>query len=161
MKGRLETDAGPLEVSPARHADLRGLVELLGASVPDCIPQTVWELPWTWHHYRVVRTPEGRIVGAGSLQPLPRRRAEVRGLTVARGWRGHGIARTLLHDLIERAERQGLEVVCVTRSPDFFARFGFHDTSPSWLDTHHRRSIPTNEQAKRRIAMSRPPEVCS
>lgn len=155
-----DTIQKPIETSWARPSDVSALVALLGASVPDCTPQTVWELPWTWHHYRVVRTAGGAIAGAASSRPIAKGRAEIRGLTVAPTWRNHGIARALVRDLIEDAERNDMDVVCVTRSPDLFAKFGFHETPPTWLD-HHRRSTWTSEPSERRVAMSRELEMCS
>jgi N-acetylglutamate synthase-like GNAT family acetyltransferase len=135
------------------------LVDLLGASVPDCLPQTVWELPWMWRHYRVACSPTGEIVGAASLQPQSGGRAELRGLTVTPEWRGCGIAGALVNEVIDAAERSSLDVLCVTRFPDFFGRFGFRETAPRWID-HRRRSIPAARH-ERRVAMTRSLAVCS
>jgi N-acetylglutamate synthase-like GNAT family acetyltransferase len=143
----------------ARADDVESLVELLGASVPHCLPQTVWELPWAWHHYRVACSDDGEIIGAASLQPQSSGRAEVRGLTVASAWRGHGIAAALLTELIGEADRSSLDVVCVTRFPDFFSRFGFRETPPDWIDHHHRRSAHPARPKGPRIAMTRAAEA--
>ena len=51
------------------------------AAVPDCAPQTVWELPWTWHCYSVVRARgrdgEERIVAALKQGIIDAEQAEV------------------------------------------------------------------------------------
>lgn len=150
-----------IETVRARPSDVEDLVALLGASVPDCTPQTVWELPWTWHHYRLVRSDDGDLVGAASLRPISKGRAEIRGLTVATSWRNRGIARALIQDLIREADRLDLDVVCVTRTPDLFVRFGFQETSPSWLDHRRRSPTPVSAPTSRRVAMSRQVEMCS
>jgi len=149
------------EISRARLEDVPELVRLLGASVPDCSPQTVWELPWMWHHYHVARSADGEIVGAASIQPAGRARAEVRGLTVAPSWRGRGVARALLGRLIERAERSGADLVCMTRSPELFLKFGFLETAPHWTDPRRRPCGPAEKPDSPRIAMSRHAETSS
>ena len=136
----------------ARLDDLSDLVSLLGAAVPDCLPETVWQLPWTWHDYVVARDERGTLVAAGSLQRVDRRRAEIRGLTVAEGQRGRGLASPVIRTLMRIADRRGLDIVCVTRKPEFFARFGFHATPPDWLQVERRLS-PV-KAPERRVAMS-------
>lgn len=120
-------------VAAATLRDVRALVELLGGSVPAVAAETVWEVPWTWQHYWIVRDASGDIVCAGSLRPLDDRRAEIRGLVVAPRARGTGIATVLVDHLLERADALGLEAVCVTRKPSFFRRFGFAETIASWV----------------------------
>lgn len=121
------------EVEDATEADLIDLQRILSHTVPECSPQTVWELPSRWSDYRVVRDDDGVVIAAASLQLVSDSRAEIRGLVVDRTWRGRGLANLLVEDLLERARRSGREVVCVTRKPSFFARFGFEYTFPSWL----------------------------
>lgn len=123
-----------LTFEPAAFADVRALIELLGESVPAVSPGTVWEIPWTWQHYRVVRDSFGSLAGAGSLRPLDERRAEIRGLVAAPEWRGAGVASALMDSLLQWARERELDVVCVTRKPEFFRRFGFTETTPSWVD---------------------------
>jgi len=153
----MNTDA-PSTTASIRRAqleDLSDLVALLGEAVPDCLPETVWQLPWTWHDYVVARTPSGKLVAAASLQTVDDRRAEIRGLTVAESHRGQGLATELVRTLMRIAERRDLETLCVTRKPDFFARLGFHATLPNWLKSERRLSpVKANNV---RVAMAAPP----
>lgn len=127
-------------VEDAKESDLPDLKRLLASTVPECSPQTVWDLPFHWSSYRVVRNDEGRVIASGSLQVLSGERAEIRGLVVDPDWRGKGLANLLVEDLLAIARTIGHETVCVTRSPSFFERFGFRHTFPTWLsqDRHHR-----------------------
>lgn len=153
----------PVRISRAERDDLPRLVSLLGGCVPGCTPQTVWELPWTWENYRKAETEDGRLVGAAALQRFDRHGAgrapasdhwaEVRGLVVHGDWRGHGIARALVRRLIEDSDDAGLELVCVTRQPEFFARLGFRETFPSWIDVNRRPRTPGRAGRGRRVAM--------
>ena len=85
----------------AERADLNDLVALLGAAVPQCLPETVWQLPWAWSTYVVVRDGD-RLVAAGSLQRVDERRAEIRGLVVAPSHQGNGLASAVVEELLRR-----------------------------------------------------------
>lgn len=150
----MNTDVPSTEFSIRRAGldDLSDLVSLLGAAVPDCLPETVWQLPWTWHDYVVARDASGDLVAAGSLQSVDPRRAEIRGLTVAEGHRGRGLASAVIRTLMQIAERRSQDILCVTGKPEFFARFGFHATPPDWLQAERRLS-PVKAREPR-VAMS-------
>ncbi|MCA9669222.1 MAG: GNAT family N-acetyltransferase [Myxococcales bacterium] len=131
-------------ISRARAGDLAQLKALLGGAVPDCAPQTVWELPWTWQCYSVVRARgrDGteRIVACGALRELDEELCELRGVYVAPAFRGRGLAAALIEHLLARAAHGVRRVVCVTRKPELFARHGFVAVAwPSWID-HARRT---------------------
>lgn len=122
-----------LELGWARRDDLPALVALIGDAVPGCSPDTVWQLPWSWRSYLVLRTSSGRIVAAGSLQRIDSRRAEIRGLVVREEWHGHGLASRLVRRLLKEGDILEAQVVCVTRNPSFFRKLGFTETVPTWL----------------------------
>lgn len=149
-----DVPSSDFSIRRAQLADLSDLVSLLGAAVPDCLPETVWQLPWTWHDYVLVRDANGTLVAAGSLQSVDRRRAEIRGLTVAEGYRGRGLASQVIRTLMRIAEGRGLDTLCVTRKPSFFAQFGFHATPPDWLQAERRLSPVASRE--RRVAMFAP-----
>lgn len=122
----------PVVIRPARAEDLPELIDMMSAMVPDCLPETVWQLPWTWSAYVVAETPAG-LAAAGSVQPIARGQAEIRGLVVRPSHRGQGLASEVVRELVSRAEGTGREAVCVTRKPGFFARLGFVHTPPTWM----------------------------
>lgn len=125
-------------VRRARHADLDAMVAFLGAAVPDCLPETVWQLPWRWPHYVLLRDERGELAATGSLQPVDDLRTEIRGLFVAASQRGRGLASIVVRILEGDARRQGREVVCVTKKPEFFRKLGFRATPATWLDSQRR-----------------------
>jgi N-acetylglutamate synthase-like GNAT family acetyltransferase len=138
-KGGLRTEMNELDevktfvVDDARRNDLPDLQRLLSDTVPECSPQTVWDLPFNWTEYRVIRDDDGSVIAASSLQTLSEDRAEIRGLVVDPEWHGRGLANILIEDLLDQARSEGREVVCVTRKPSFFQRYGFQYTFPTWL----------------------------
>ena len=80
IRSQTTSSRDPL-IRPARLEDLPALVDLLADAVPDCLPETVWQLPWTWAAY-LVAEDDGDLVGAASLQRTDPRAplAEIRGL---------------------------------------------------------------------------------
>ena len=129
---------GPFTIESAVANDHAALVGLLAKTVPDCSPETVWELPWSWTTYRVAKDQSNQLVGAVALRCIDDYSTEVRGLAVASGWRGCGVASVLVEDALELAAQMEKEVVCVTRKPMFFERFGFRETFPTWFDQKRR-----------------------
>lgn len=123
----------PVMLRPARSSDLEALVKALSDIVPACLPETVWQLPWAWPSYAVAVDREGTVVAGGSLQEIGDGRAEIRGLFVAPSHRGVGLAAAIMGQLLDQARTRALEVVCVTRKPGFFERFGFREAPPTWV----------------------------
>lgn len=157
-----------VRIVSAEPRDLDDLMALLSSMVPHSSPQTVWELPWAWPGYRVVRDRDDRVVASAALTDLDEQRLEVRGVAVHPDARGRGLATRLLRHLLSDPEAAGREVVCITRRPGFFARFGFRETAPVWVPEHRLSAPPsgddatpadagTNEPPAVRVAMSRPP----
>ncbi len=143
----------PPAVVLADSADLPGLSQLLSGAIPRCSPLTVSDLPWSWPGYVLVRSDD-RPVAAGSLQPNPDLSYEVRGLVVDETAQGQGLGRRVMDHLVATADRRGADLVCVTRVPQFFARFGFMETTPDWLPPQRRG--PDFDRAER-VAMRRAP----
>lgn len=69
---------------------------------------------------------DGRIIGAGSLHVLGRDLAEIRSLVISAQSKGLGTGRKLVYNLIEDAEKLGVEnVFAMTYQVDFFHKCGF------------------------------------
>ncbi len=67
-----------------------------------------------------------KTLGAGALHVMWRDIAEIRTLATAEQARGHGVGRTLVQELVERARRLGVkQVFCLTFEVEFFERLGF------------------------------------
>lgn len=146
-------------IRSATREDIADLVGFLGTEIRDVSDHTVWQIPWTWQHYMVAHDADGRLIAAGSLQPLYRGKVELRGLAVADACRGHNLGRAIVENLIARAAARGQEILCVTRTPGFFRRFGFRDTLPAWLERG--RGMAALVPPSPRIAMVFVPEVAA
>ena len=76
--------------------------------------------------FRVAANSDGHVVGCGAVHVMWEDLAEVRTLAVLPEFRGRGIGRDLLDELVATARALGVErVVCLTFEVDFFARQGF------------------------------------
>lgn len=92
----------------------------------DLLPRSNYDLCRHIKEYAVATTPDGEIMGCGSLKIYSRGLAEVAGLAVHPRWQGAGVGRALLETLTAEARAQGLhEVLALTRKPAFFLKLGF------------------------------------
>ena len=69
---------------------------------------------------------DGEVVGCGALHVMWEDLAEIRTLATDDAWRGRGVGRVLVEQLLENARTLGVErVFCLTFEVDFFIRNGF------------------------------------
>jgi amino-acid N-acetyltransferase len=69
---------------------------------------------------------DGDVIGCGALHVMWEDLAEIRTLATAEGWRGHGVGRALVEQLLSDARELGVSrVFCLTFEVDFFRRHGF------------------------------------
>ncbi len=74
----------------------------------------------------VVAVTDNQLAGVVALHRLEERVAEVRTLTVAKGYQGQGIGQSLVQYAINIAETAGYhKVISFTTQTEFFARCGF------------------------------------
>jgi len=77
-------------------------------------------------NFIVAESPEGELAGCGALLPLWTDIAEIVALAVAPGFRGRGVGKQLVLELLQRARNQGFpEVIALTCAVDFFSQLGF------------------------------------
>jgi len=82
----------------------------------------------------VVAMQDARVVACAELAPLSRTVAEVRSLVVSREARSLGLGRTIVDELVRRAEAAGFHKLCAfTHSPAYFVHMGFSLVPHVWL----------------------------
>ncbi len=78
---------------------------------------------------------QGRVVGCGALHVMWEDLAEVRTLAVLEEFRGKGVGKRMLEEIIERARRIGVKrLFCLTFETKFFARHGFTEIDGAPVD---------------------------
>ncbi|RMH12062.1 MAG: GNAT family N-acetyltransferase [Planctomycetota bacterium] len=79
----------------------------------------------------VVAIHRGRVVGCGALELVSDQIGEIRSIAVCEQASRIGAGRAVMDALIAKAHARGLsELVLLTKTPDFFARFGFETVAP-------------------------------
>lgn len=131
-------------IEDATAEDVRPLMRLMSAAVPDCSAQTVWAVPWSWSSYRVIRGPFDEPIACAALDDVDPDLAEIRGVVVDKHFRGQGLATLVVRDAVDDAVRRGRTPVCITRHPSLFRRLGFVETSPQWLSAQRHVAIATD-----------------
>ena len=113
---------------PAALADVSAMEVLMAPFVAtgDLLPRSNYDLCRHIKEYVVATTPDGSIVGTGSLKVYSTELAEIAGLAVRDDQQGRGVGKALVEALVVDARALGLnEVFGLTRKPLFFLRLGF------------------------------------
>jgi N-acetylglutamate synthase-like GNAT family acetyltransferase len=120
-----------LDIRAASLNDVPGLERLMAPFIAtgDLLPRSNYDLCRHIKEYVVAVSPDGEVIGCGSLKVYSQTLGEVAGLAVADGWQGAGVGRAIVSALLEDALGLGLvETFALTRKPDFFTRMGFDRT---------------------------------
>lgn len=83
----------------------------------------------SWSRFTVAEDPQGQVVGCGQLKPHKDGTLELASLAVQEEWRGRGLGRRLVEDLIERADGE-LWLMCRSSLVSFYGRQGFVEVPP-------------------------------
>ena len=107
--------------------DAERIHELISAYSPDgtLLPRGLAEICENVRDF-VVLEEAGTIIGCGALHLYGTHLAEVRSITVDRGYQKRGGGELLVQSLMSQARKHQVACICLfTRSPQFFAKLGF------------------------------------
>ena len=105
--------------------DISAILGILAEYPEGCVPMTSEEVYSHLDTFRVIRDQRGRVVATISMQFIDNETLELRGVAVAKAMRGCGLAGKLVEASLAEISECNLTVVCATKEPGFFARFGF------------------------------------
>ena len=115
LRGAVLADVPPLEALMAPYVQSG-----------DLLPRSNYDLCRHIKEYVVAEAVRGDIIGCGSLKVYSRDLAELAALAVREDWQRAGVGGALLAALIAEARAHGLvEVLALTRKPEFFVKLGF------------------------------------
>jgi len=103
------------------------------AAQGNLLPRTLNEL---YRHLRdfFVIEMDGKIAACGALEIFTEDLGEVRSLVVDDSWKGKGLGRKLVEQLIHEARAIGLKrLMALTYVPEFFHKLGFKTVSKDTL----------------------------
>jgi N-acetylglutamate synthase-like GNAT family acetyltransferase len=151
VRRRRPRPAAALTIRPATPADAEAIHELIEEHLEEgnLLPRDPDEI--LLHARRFVVGSDGeRVVACADLAPLSRRVAEVRSLVVSEEARSLGAGRTIVDDLIRRAEAAGFEKLCAfTHAPGYFVQLGFSMVPHVWLPEKIESTCRACEQFRR------------
>lgn len=120
-----------MNIRPARPTDIPGILELLNehARRGDVLPRTAVSITQTLDDW-LVGVRDGQVIACVSLLFYTEALAEVRSLAVHDDVKGQGWGRTIVKELITKANLRGVPTLfALTRAVKFFQGVGFTVTS--------------------------------
>ena len=93
-----------------------------------------------WRRFIIAVDTDGGIVGCGQVKPHRDGSCELASIAVTKEWRGQGVARAMIEQLI--ADHPGpLWLTCASRLTPLYARFGFRQvTAAEHMPPYFRRA---------------------
>ena len=124
-----------LQIRPASIGDVPTIHHFLEiyAGQGNLLPRTMNELYRHLRDFFVVEI-DGKVAACGALEIFTEDLGEVRSLVVDDGWKGKGLGRKLVEQLIHEARAIGLKrLMALTYVPEFFHKLGFKTVSKDTL----------------------------
>ena len=125
-----------LVIRPARTSDIRVIRELIDLYTLQrrLLTKETVTLFESVQEFTVAEL-NGKVIGCGALHVMWEDLAEVRTLATLEEYRGKGVGKRILSDLVERAKRIGVKrLFCLTFETEFFARNGFVEIEGAPVD---------------------------
>ncbi|PWH17570.1 MAG: GNAT family N-acetyltransferase [Anaerolineae bacterium] len=91
-----------------------------------------------WRRFLVAETQAGEFIGCGQLKPHFDGSMELASLAVVPAWRGRGVARRIIQQLMRNAPRP-LYLTCLAHLGAFYEKFGFRVLGPEEMPPYFRR----------------------
>jgi amino-acid N-acetyltransferase len=91
-----------------------------------------------WRRFLLAVTQEGEMVGCGQVKPHSDGTRELASIAVRPAWRGRGVARLIIEQLLAESPRP-LYLTCASRLGPFYEKFGFRAVSESEMTPYFRR----------------------
>jgi N-acetylglutamate synthase-like GNAT family acetyltransferase len=82
-----------------------------------------------WHHFLVAVTVDDDLLGCGQIKPHGDGSRELASIAVKKQVRNHGVARTVIQELLAHERMRPLYLMCRARLELFYNKFGFQKIS--------------------------------
>ena len=124
----MEGENNQITYRPATVDDVDGIFRLVNslAESGQMLRRSKYRIVTMLANFIVAESQSGQLAGCGALFPLWTDSAEIVALAVDPRFRGSGVGKQLVAELLELARRQGFpEVITLTYAVDFFSQLGF------------------------------------
>ena len=79
-----------------------------------------------WRRFLVAVTIDEEFLGCGQIKPHGDGSIELASIAVQESFRGRGIARAIIEELLSREPRRPVYLMCRARLEPLYVKFGFH-----------------------------------
>lgn len=91
-----------------------------------------------WRRFLVASSPDGTLAACAQVKPHADGTLELASLAVRPAWRGRGLARRLVQQLLSQSPRP-IYLTCRSGLESFYEKFGFRSLSADELTPYFRR----------------------
>ena len=91
-----------------------------------------------WKRFIVAVNTDGKIVGCGQLKPHGRDVLELASIGVLPEYRGLGVARAIIEELLKESHRP-LYLMCMSHNGPMYEKFGFQSILPEQMPRYFQR----------------------
>lgn len=98
-----------------------------------------------WRRFLVAVTPGDEFLGCGQIKPHGDGSIELASIAVQESFRGRGIARAIIEELLSREPRRPVYLMCRARLEPLYVKFGFHTAAFAEM-TRYFKSISRAER---------------
>ncbi len=127
----MRTKNASYKIRNAGFRDAAQIASLLKQHPREVLPRAISDIVQNIDRF-VVCEANGKIIGTASWQILPEigkaesPSVEIKSVAVDRAWQGKGVGEKLVKTVIKKVKALNpAQIVVLTFSPDYFARFGF------------------------------------
>jgi N-acetylglutamate synthase-like GNAT family acetyltransferase len=91
-----------------------------------------------WKRFVVAVNDEGKVISCGQLKPHSEGIVELASIATLPEYRGQGLARAVMEDLLQKAPRP-LYLMCMAHNGPMYEKFGFHTIEEEEMPKYFRR----------------------
>ncbi|MEK6222658.1 MAG: GNAT family N-acetyltransferase [Chloroflexota bacterium] len=92
-----------------------------------------------WMRFFVAETDGGEVIGCGQIKPHRDHSYELASIAVREDWRGRGVARKIIEDLMSNYGEAPLYLLCGSGVGKLYEKFGFRVLSIEEMPKYYRR----------------------
>jgi N-acetylglutamate synthase-like GNAT family acetyltransferase len=126
-----DTSVHPYSLRPATSADAKTIRQIIALV-------HINPMGLNWQHFILAVDGEGRVIGCGQVKIHADGSRELASIAVLPAWRGKGVARTIIEQLLEM-HQGNLYLTCRAVLGPMYEKFGFRSVKSDEMPPYFRR----------------------
>jgi N-acetylglutamate synthase-like GNAT family acetyltransferase len=127
----ISTLSDGISIRPAAHTDARMIRKIINN-------EHLNPMGLHWEHFIIAIDQAGMLIGTGQIKPHSDGTFELASIAVLPAWRGKGIARKIIEQLLERHPGK-LYLTCRSQLVPMYQKFGFETITGEELTPYFKR----------------------